>query len=487
MGLFSKLVDKLKNGGDNDSATPSSSSEKDFLIKDGVLVKYTGKAADVTIPEGVTTIGNEAFKECKKLKSVTIPQGVTTIGNKAFYNCTGLTSVTIPEGVTKIGERAFTICEKLAEVTIPKGITSIEKSVFSGCKSLTSITIPEGVTSISSGAFGDCENLTSVTIPEGVTSIGERAFAHCEKLTDVKLPTSIRYVEFEVFSSNIHFNEFGNSRYLGNDENPYMVLVHSGKYSDTFEIHPQTVVIASWAFKDSYVTKVSIPDSVKSICKDAFLKCDRLQTVRIGTGVSYIGGFEDSSMNMVVYDGTIEQWCGITFGSRGACYSVLGSINGICPDLYINNELVTDLVIPDSVTSISPGAFAGVRSLKTVKLPEGLTAIGTWTFFGCFGLEEVSIPDSVTEIGQDAFGGCQSLESIKIPENVTLIDAEAFMKCTGLTVVTLPASLKKIGDGAFVGCDGLEDVFYKGKAFQWVEVSIGMRNDPLKNAKIHNV
>ena len=70
MGLFSKLVDKLKNGGDNDSATPSSGSGKDFVIENGVLVKYNGKDANVTIPEGVTSIGKEAFKDCKKLKSV---------------------------------------------------------------------------------------------------------------------------------------------------------------------------------------------------------------------------------------------------------------------------------------------------------------------------------------------------------------------------------------------------------------------------------
>ena len=116
---------------------------------------------------------------------MTIPEGVTSIGDSAFYGCSSLTSVTIPEGVTSIGDSAFSGCSSLTSVTIPSSVTSIGGSAFSGCSSLTSVTIPEGVTSIGGYAFYGCSSLTSVTIPEGVTSIGGYAFFGCSNLTTI--------------------------------------------------------------------------------------------------------------------------------------------------------------------------------------------------------------------------------------------------------------------------------------------------------------
>jgi hypothetical protein len=85
----------------------------EFKIKDGVLVKYQGKAAAVTVPQGITAIGNEAFSECKSLKSINLPEGLTTIGEKAFYWCSSLESISLPESLTAIGESAFAQCSTL--------------------------------------------------------------------------------------------------------------------------------------------------------------------------------------------------------------------------------------------------------------------------------------------------------------------------------------------------------------------------------------
>ena len=101
---------------------------------------------------------------------------VTSIGDDAFYDCRSLTSITIPDGVTSIGERAFYDCRSLASITIPDGVTSIRENAFYACSSLTSITIPDSVTSIGGSAFGFCTHLTSITIGNGVTSIGDWAF-----------------------------------------------------------------------------------------------------------------------------------------------------------------------------------------------------------------------------------------------------------------------------------------------------------------------
>ena len=207
------------------------------IIRDGKTYKVTSIGEEafydckdltaVSIPNSVTSIGESSFWGCSSLISITIPDSVTSIGVQAFYNCYNLTSITIPNSVTTIGVSAFSYCTNLTSITIPDSVTSIGNYAFWDCKNLTAInvdknnthyksidgnlyskdgttliryaigktdttsTIPDHVTTIGVSAFSYCTNLTSVTIPNSVTSIGRSAFAHCKNLTSITIPDSV--------------------------------------------------------------------------------------------------------------------------------------------------------------------------------------------------------------------------------------------------------------------------------------------------------
>ena len=162
--------------------------EDDFLYQDETktcLLAYTGVDSIVSIPNTVTTIDVQAFRNKRKLRNVNIPNTVTTIGGSAFYNCSGLTSVTIPNSVTTIGSSAFLSCSGLKSVTIGNSVASVGSYAFQSCRGLTSLIIPNSVTSIGDYAFYNCSGLTSVIIGNSITNIWSSAFSGCTDLKTV--------------------------------------------------------------------------------------------------------------------------------------------------------------------------------------------------------------------------------------------------------------------------------------------------------------
>ena len=159
----------------------------DFKIKKGVLLKYHGADSHVVIPDGVTSIGTNAFYDCSGLTSVIIPDTVTNIEEKAFFCCSNLKSLKLPECLTSIEKNTFSYCMSLTDVKLPAHLTHIKEGAFLRCYNLQSVTFPEKLTSIDDVAFFKCYYLKHADIPKSVTYIGEKAFMGCIALKRIPL------------------------------------------------------------------------------------------------------------------------------------------------------------------------------------------------------------------------------------------------------------------------------------------------------------
>lgn len=171
-----------------DAANPNYSSAEGVLfdkMRKTLIVYPMGRTGGYTIPDGVTTIEQQAFVLCGSLTSLMIPDSVTSIGNSAFASCLRLPSVTIGNGVTNIGDYAFYNCTALTGVAIPDSVTSIGNFTFKDCSSLANVPIGNGLKTVGNSAFGGCGSLVSVTFPESITTIGNFAFSSCPNLKGI--------------------------------------------------------------------------------------------------------------------------------------------------------------------------------------------------------------------------------------------------------------------------------------------------------------
>lgn len=186
------------------------------------------------------------------------------------------------------------------------------------------------------------------------------------------------------------------------------------------------------AFKNTNVKNLTMPN-VSSIGASAFYDCDSLISVSFGNNIASIGDFAFKGCTQLtkVNISDLAVWCNISFGNSESNPMYCSH------NLYLNNEKITDLTIPNNVTSISSNAFCYGYDLTSVTIPNSVTNIGSQAFFHCTGLTSVTIPNSVEDIGSFAFFGCTNLPSVTIPNSVTNIGYKAFYECTALKSVTI--------------------------------------------------
>ncbi len=371
----------------------------------------------------------------KKKESYDIPDSVTFIIDSAFRGCTSLTSVTIPEKVTTIAGSAFMGCTSLTSVTFLGSVTDIEYEAFSGCTSLTSVTIPEKVTSIRDSAFYGCTSLTSVTIPEKVTYIGDEVFYECTSLTSIV-----------VNGSNKNFSSDGGV--LFNKSKTILMQYPAGK-------------------KDS--SSYTIPSSVTSIDPCALDGCIFLTSIEVeegNTAYSSDGGvlFNKSKTILMQYPA----------GKKNESYVIPDSVTSIADSTFRGCTALTSVTIHGSVTTIGAEVFYGCTSLESIKVEEGNTVYSSegGVLFNKSktnlmqypaGKNDSSyvIPDSVTYIKEYAFYGCTSLESVTIPGKDIHVSINAFVDCTSLETIRITGGIFVIFDESSIKfTDGTEHTLY---------------------------
>ncbi len=266
------------------------------------------------------------------------------------------TDVTVPEGVTVIGTSAFSR-KKIEHITLPSTLMSIEYAAFEYCLSLKSLYIPDGCRTLDGFALNTCKRLERLRIPDTISEISSQSITKCDALV---------------------YNKYRNALYLGNEDNPYTVLVRIEDRDADCEIHPSTRVILSEAFFRAKLKHLTVPESVDHIGFDAFKRCEELESIELPRSmVSLAGAFSEC-------------------------------------------RALTEIEIPEGITEIPRRAFASCVSLKRVTLPSTLKLIKSEAFKSCYALTEIVIPDGVTEIESDAFGDCGSLAIASLPSGCNI-------------------------------------------------------------------
>lgn len=379
------IPDTLEEIGANafDDSSWLDSKGSEMIVINNILFRYTGSAAEVVIPDGITSISAAAFQNNKTITSITMPDSVTSVGAKAFAGCTALTGVRLSAGLTEIPESLFYGCSALVSVILPDSITVIENGAFGDCTALMIIIIPIHVTRIGDNAFYNCTSLVNIEIPESVAAIGDRAFSGCTSLVGLTIkgrPT------------------LGNGAFSGCEKLTNITAddsVTDGADSSVFE---------------GCVSYISNPD-IWSYLPVIPASAEELFEYSEEDGGVAVTGYTGSSMDIRIPE---------KIGGKPVVRVDLPAVKAtelILPDsvkeFTIDYSRLKYLNIPESCAKLPEFGKMNVKIvLVFVYIGDGVTALPDGMFAGCAQLTGVRIPDSVSEIADGVFADCGKLTSV---------------------------------------------------------------------------
>lgn len=434
--------------------------------------------SSVELPETVIRLYTRAFFGCKALKLFKIPDEVTQIGNNVFSECSGLTSITIPKKVVSMGELVFIGCTSLKEINVEDGNSNfrsdngvlyntnkwslecypagrpnyaytilestliISKQAFSGCQYLQTVNIPKSIGTIGNSTFKDCISLESVVISNGITDIEDDAFNGCVSLLTIRIPESIKKIGERAFKDCTKLD--GISFFEG----------------------VQTIKQSTFSGCSSLRTVV-LPKSVTTISSNAFEDCSNLKTLNLPENISTIESFAFCNSGLT----SIE---------------IPNNIRKLEDSVFEGCMFLNSVLLPDMLREIGNRTFYNCERLLQIKFPDNVTTVGDDAFSGCKRLTSLTIPSNLITIHSSAFNECTGLETLIIHDGGRkTIEKGAFAECTALTNIHFRGSnnISKIDEGVFANDYDITDVYFRndGTREQWNRVNIGDNNGSLSN------
>lgn len=455
----------------------------EFQLDGSTLVKYTGTASTVSVPDTVKKIGEEAFADNTNVNTVKIPKGVETIAYGAFSYCTQLKKVSLPDTIVTIGNAAFANCTSLSSISLGAEVESLGTGVFAGCTSLKNVTInknnsrytsqkgviydkeqtviyqycpgktdasysmPSTVKDIKKYAFWGCENLKKVTLNTDFAAIPEYAFSNCRSLEEIMLSYAVKSIEAKAFEdcvgltslelppsiNRIHETAFDgcNNLTLNGDEGTI-----AGDFAGEFNAREKSVQAE---YEDIHnqeeITNQNTQQEEPVVAEES--SQSESQDAGILLGSSTVVGnqavvFIDNSAQTINSGGqpTENQAGEVSVNGPKAEGEELPESGGTAQNAESENDgkgirISKYILTKDGI--LADQAFYKDRGLTAYTIPQGTTQIGEFSFARS-GLTAIDIPEGVTEIGYGAFYHCDDLNQISLPSTIEKVAPEAFEK-----------------------------------------------------------
>ncbi|BCP64767.1 hypothetical protein SUT503_18250 [Streptococcus parasuis] len=420
-----------------DTATYSdrSASEEDPKVADEnqKRLKYFAELnssgfSRIEIPEGMTTIVENAFSGNQKLKEIVLPSTLTTIGYGAFEN-SGLEKVILPASLTYIGDRAFAGISTLKEVVIPKNVT-YAPNIFTGSNNLKKVTFEDGITVIPASILAG-SSVEEIQLPSSVETIDSYAFSENKYLKKINLKDGVKAIHSGAFAGNTSLAQVDlpeGLEYIADS-------AFNGTTSLTSIVIPTSVKGISYsAFFDSGLTSIQLPENLETIDNYAF-SSTRLSEITLPASLKYLGFGAFSgidSLKKVEVNSDIET----------------DNYSNLRPSPFADSPL-TDITIKEGVTVIADRLFEGQAGVVSLTLPSGLLEIKPYAFTG-IGIESLILPAGLQKLGVHSFADNPNLKSVNIPSGLSEGDG-AFINSKRLVDITFSAGTTKIVDGLFRG------------------------------------
>ena len=463
---------------------------------------WSSKIENVIIPDSVTSIEYQAFRECSNLKTVSIGKGVKNWGVQVFSKASGdywvnsdipdspsydqsifymstLSNLTIGPDVTTLGTSAFSNCKSLKKVVIPKNVVNLRKAFADGTTisdleidsptigkelfkgmSLVNVVLGENVETIEEAAFKECKSLQTVVAGNKLKTIGKDAFHTCRVLTSINFGSALESIGENAFYNNYALTDIvlpstvtsiGASAFYGCSKLASVVLsdnieeikqytFYECKALNEINMPKSLKSVGLMAFYKAGVTSLIFPETLAQIDQQAFAECTSLQKVEVNSTIDNFGTntFYNSTGELVIN-------------------AALSTKEGPNACRMFEYSKFSKVVLGNAIKEIPDDFFSSCEALADIEIPEGLETIGSNVFWRCKALKSIKLPSTLKTLGANVFDST-GLESIEIPEGVQVLPISAFRDCASLVEVKLPDSLIEISQYAMAGCVSLKEV-----------------------------